>query len=70
MIITDDPADTVLFVIAVIQCNCIQLFTEQPDLYKGQNGDKWKICPKFLKWTNINAERRNMIRAVTFDGLG
>jgi hypothetical protein len=64
----DDPSDITQIVSTVTRDVHIQLFAEQLDLYHRHGVDKWKICPKSLKWTDItNIEMEKILRSDNFD---
>jgi hypothetical protein len=55
-IVLDHPVSVADFVNTIICDDLIQLLTEQSNLYKRQNEQKWKMLPKTLKWSNITPE--------------
>jgi hypothetical protein len=55
-IVVDNPESVVEVVSSVIDDDLIQLLTEQSNLCRSQNAQKWKVSSQTLKLSNITAE--------------
>jgi len=55
-IVIYNPESVVEVVSSIIGDNLILLLTEQSNLYRSHNAEKWKVSPKTLKWSNITPE--------------
>jgi hypothetical protein len=55
-IVIDNPESVAEVMSPIIDEDLMLLFTEQANLYRTQNAEKWKVSPKTLNCSNITTE--------------